>query len=66
MITLPKYYVLTYNKDWDSNGAAILNINEMPEEVNLKDNPIKNLRIIYDDVDARDRDFDKIQTIMKV
>jgi hypothetical protein len=66
VITLPKYYVLTYNKDWDSNGAAILNINEMPEEVNLKDNPIKNLRIIYDDVDARDRDFDKIQTIMKV
>lgn len=58
--------MLTYSKDWDSNGAAVLNINEMPEEVNLKGNPIKNLRIIYGDVDSRDRDFDKIQMIMKV
>ena len=63
-IVLNKRYIFSYRKDWGLNNQASLYINEMSEGATMKDNPIRNLIIEYDDVDDRDRDFDKLQTII--
>lgn len=64
-IVLNKRYIFSYRKDWGLySDQACLYINEMSEGATMKDNPIRNLIIEYDDVDDRDRDFDKLQTII--
>lgn len=54
-------YIFSVCKDWDENSNPILKINEMAEGVTMKDNPIKNLIVQYEDIDIRDRDFDRLK-----
>lgn len=57
-------FVLTVTKDWSDDSRPMLKINEMPEGVTMKDNPIRNMFLIYDDIDLRDRDFDRLKIVL--
>lgn len=59
------FYILSIKKEWNDDGRAVIIINEMPDEVTIKDNPYKNVKVIYDDDEVRDRDFDRLKILMK-
>lgn len=64
MYAISRYYILSYNSYFDTYGRPCIALNEMPEEVSLKDNPCKNVILIYSDVDVRDKDFQRLRLIL--
>lgn len=61
-----KYFIVTYERDYNDDGRPIIIINRLADSSDgFKDNPIKNLYLIYDDEEERDRDFEKIKITLK-
>lgn len=60
-----RFFIISVLKRYENDGAPILILNEMPEDVTLKDNPIKNLKLIYESEDDRDRDYEKLKRILE-
>lgn len=59
--SLLKYFIISFQKDYDSNGNPIIAINKLEDETaSFKDNPIKNLFIKYESEEMRDIDFEKL------
>lgn len=63
-IIVKKYYIITAVKEWSESYEPLLVVNKMPEDMTIKDNPIKNLTIKYEDIKDRDRDFEKIKRML--
>lgn len=60
-----RFFIVSVKKKYSGDGEPILMINEMQDEITLKDNPIKNLKLIYEDEDDRDRDYEKLKKILE-
>jgi hypothetical protein len=58
-----RFHIVNAYRTWRANKAALI-INEMPEEVNMKDNPLKNIVLLYDDDRLRDRDYARLRMIL--
>lgn len=62
--TVMRYHIVSAKRFWDINHRPCILLNEMPEEVNLKDNPIKNVVLIYEDDILRDRDYSRLRLVL--
>ena len=63
-IIVKKYYIITAVKEWSELYEPLLIVNKMPEDMTIKDNPIKNLIVKYEDIKDRDRDFEKVKRML--
>lgn len=59
-----RYYIVSVKSDWDTSSRPIIILNPMPEEVTLKDNPIKNIILQYESDEVRDRDYSRLRLIL--
>lgn len=59
-----RFHIVNIKKYWDLEGRPCIKLNDMPEEVNLKDNPCKNVVLIYEDDRVRDRDYSRLRIIL--
>ena len=51
----------TFQKDFNENGEPVIIINKLEDETaSFKDNPIKNLYIIYKNEEDRDIDYERL------
>lgn len=64
-LSIMRCFIVSVKKNWTLKGEPELIINEMPEDVTLKDNPYKNLHVIYRDEITRDRDYDRLLIVLK-
>lgn len=62
--TLLRWFIISVGRRYDDDGAPLLILNEMPEDATLKDNPIKNVVLSYEDEDQRDRDYMKVRRLI--
>ena len=61
---LMKYFIISYEKDWYSDGNPAIVINKLEDEsASFKDNPIKNLWVVYKSEEERDKDFERLLII---
>lgn len=59
-----KFLIMTYEKGYSEEGKAEIIINKLEDETaSFKDNPIKNLHIIYEDEKSRDIDFERLMLL---
>lgn len=64
--SLLKYFIISFQKEYDDDGNPVIVINKLEDETaSFKDNPIKNLFIKYKDEELRDIDFERLQLIMR-
>ena len=59
-----RYHIVSAKSDWDTSSRPIIILNPMPEEVTLKDNPIKNIILQYESDEVRDRDYSRLRLIL--
>lgn len=59
-----RYHIVNIKSEWDADFRPIIILNQMPEEVTLKDNPIKNITLVYLDDKLRDRDYARLRLIL--
>lgn len=58
---LKKYYIVSVSIEWNCKNQPCIVINKLNDDSGyFKDNPIKNLYIVYDNVEDRDFDFEKL------
>lgn len=63
-LSLLKAFIISYQKEYDEKGRPVLIVNKLEDETaSFKDNPIKNLYIIYEDEEQRDIDYEKLLLI---
>ena len=61
---LMKYFIISYEKDWYSDGNPAIVINKLADEsASFKDSPIKNLWVVYKSEEERDKDFERLLMI---
>ena len=54
-LSILKFFIITFQKDFNENGEPVIIINKLEDETaSFKDNPIKNLYIIYKNEEDRD------------
>lgn len=59
--SLLKGFIISQSKEYNKKGEPVIIINKLEDETALfKDNPIKNLYIIYEDEEQRDVDFERL------
>lgn len=59
--SLLKGFVISQSKEYNKKGEPVIVINKLEDETaSFKDNPIKNLYIIYEDEEQRDIDFERL------
>lgn len=64
--TMNRFFIVTAEKKYNDDGDPIIAINELPDEnVTFKDNPIRNLFIVYNDEELRDKDYERVRFVMK-
>lgn len=60
-LSILKFFIITFQKDFDENGEPVIIINKLEDETaSFKDNPIKNLYIIYKNEEDRDIDYERL------
>ena len=63
-LSILKFFIITFQKDFNENGEPVIIINKLEDETaSFKDNPIKNLWVVYKSEEDRDRDFERLLTI---
>lgn len=63
-LALTRIYIVSAEMKYTDEGISEIIINEMPEAVNLKDNPYKNIHIRYENEDDCSRDFDRLKLVL--
>lgn len=58
-----RYHIVSVSARWE-RGLPCIILNEMPEDLSLKDNPIKNVFLYYADDRVRDRDYSRLRVIL--
>ena len=60
-LSILKFFIITFQKDFNENGEPVIIINKLEyETASFKDNPIKNLYIIYKNEEDRDIDYERL------
>lgn len=60
-LSILKFFIITFQKDFNENGEPVIIINKLEDETaSFKDNPIKNLYIIYKNEEDRDIDYERL------
>lgn len=62
--SIMRYHIVNIKSYWDDQQRPCIKLNEMPEEVNMKDNPCKNCVLVYEDDRIRDRDYARLRIIL--
>lgn len=55
------YYIFSVKREYTEDGKPCIKLNEVQEDVSLKDNPIRNVILIYDNEQVCCRDFDRLR-----
>lgn len=63
-LALTRIYIVSAEMRYTDEGIPEIIINEMPDAVNLKDNPYKNVRVRYENEDDCSRDFDRLKLVL--
>lgn len=63
-LALTRIYIISAEMKYTDEGMPEIIINEMPDTVNLKDNPYKNIHIRYENEDDCSRDFDRLKLVL--
>lgn len=63
-LALTRIYIVSAEMKYTDEGMPEIIINEMPDAVNLKDNPYKNIHIRYENEDDCSRDFDRLKLVL--
>ena len=63
-LALTRIYIVSAEMKYTDEGMPEIIINEMPDAVNLKDNPYKNIHIQYENEDDCSRDFDRLKLVL--
>lgn len=63
-LALTRIYIVSAEMKYTDEGMLEIIINEMPDTVNLKDNPYKNIHIRYENEDDCSRDFDRLKLVL--
>mgnify|MGYP000594446518 FL=1 len=63
-LALTRIYIVSAEMKYTDEGIPEIIINEMPDAVNLKDNPYKNIHIRYENEDDCSRDFDRLKLVL--
>ncbi len=63
-LALTRIYIVSAEMKYTDEGIPEIIINEMPDAVNLKDNPYKNVRVRYENEDDCSRDFDRLKLVL--
>lgn len=63
-LALIRIYIVSAEMKYTDEGIPEIIINEMPDAVNLKDNPYKNIHIRYENEDDCSRDFDRLKLVL--
>ena len=63
-LALTRIYIISAEMEYTDEGIPEIIINEMPDAVNLKDNPYKNIHIRYENEDDCSRDFDRLKLVL--
>ena len=63
-LVLTRIYIVSAEMKYTDEGIPEIIINEMPDAVNLKDNPYKNIHIRYENEDDCSRDFDRLKLVL--
>lgn len=63
-LALTRIYIVSAEMKYTDEGIPEIIINEMPDVVNLKDNPYKNIHIQYENEDDCSRDFDRLKLVL--
>lgn len=63
-LALTRIYIVSAEMKYTDEGIPEIIINEMPDAVNLKDNPYKNIHIQYENEDDCSRDFDRLKLVL--
>lgn len=63
-LALTRIYIVSAKMKYTDEGIPEIIINEMPDAVNLKDNPYKNIHIRYENEDDCSRDFDRLKLVL--
>lgn len=60
-LSILKFFIITFQKDFNENGEPVIIINKLEDETaSFKDNPIKNLYIMYKNEEDRDIDYERL------
>lgn len=60
-LSILKFFIITFQKDFNENGEPVIIINKLEDKTaSFKDNPIKNLYIIYKNEEDRDIDYERL------
>ena len=60
-LSILKFFIITFQKDYNENGEPVIIINKLEDETaSFKDNPIKNLYIMYKNEEDRDIDYERL------
>ena len=60
-LSILKFFIITFQKDFNENCEPVIIINKLEDETaSFKDNPIKNLYIIYKNEEDRDIDYERL------
>lgn len=60
-LSILKFFIIAFQKDFNENGEPVIIINKLEDETaSFKDNPIKNLYIIYKNEEDRDIDYERL------
>lgn len=63
-LALTRIYIVSAEMKYTDEGIPEIIINEMPDAVNLKDNPYKNIHIRYENEDDCSCDFDRLKLVL--
>lgn len=63
-LALTRICIVSAEMKYTDEGIPEIIINEMPDAVNLKDNPYKNIHIRYENEDDCSRDFDRLKLVL--
>lgn len=58
-----RYHIVNVYRTWQENRPVLI-LNSMAEDVTMKDNPLKNVVLLYEDDRVRDRDYDRLRMIL--
>lgn len=60
-LSILKFFIITFQTDYDENGNPVIIVNKLEDEsASFKDNPIKNLYIVYKSEEDRDIDYERL------
>lgn len=61
---LSRSYIITYRGSETIEGEPVIIINDFPIGLKGEKNPVIDLELIYDDIEVRDKDIEKLNIVL--